>query len=274
MTRSARLTGATAERYVPAHRLVAFRPRRSRYCLAVFVINEGQRLLAQLERTAPYGNDVDIVIADGGSTDGSTAEANLLPRGVRALLVKEGPGRLGAQMLMAFDYALREGYAGVIAMDGNNKDDPEAIPRFLAALDSGCAHVQGSRYMPGGREANTPFTRKWGVRLLHAPLIRLASGYRYTDTTAGFRAYAQAFLLDPLVAPFRPVFAGYELHYYLAIRAARLGYRVCEVPVTRVYPAKGPTPTKITPIRGNLRVLGALIAACLHRYDPPADPAG
>jgi hypothetical protein len=70
------------------------------------------------------------------------------------------------------------------------------------------------------------------------------------------------------------VFAGYELHYYLAIRAARLGYRVCEVPVTRVYPAKGPTPTKITPIRGNLRVLRALIAACLHRYDPPADPVG
>jgi hypothetical protein len=29
------------------------------------------------------------------------------------------------------------------------------------------------------------------------------------------------------------VFAAYELHYYLAIRAARLGFRVIETPVTR-----------------------------------------
>jgi hypothetical protein len=63
----------------------------------------------------------------------------------------------------------------------------------------------------------------------------------------------------------------YELHYYLAIRAARLGFRVAELPVTRAYPATGPIPTKITPIRGNLRILRQLAAACLGRYDPPRD---
>jgi dolichol-phosphate mannosyltransferase len=159
-------------------------------------------------------------------------------------------------------------------MDGNDKDDPAAIPGFIGALESGCQHIQGSRYVPGGVELNTPFMRKWGVRLLHAPLVRLAAGWPYTDTTNGFRAYAREFLDDPRVAPFRSVFTGYELHYYLAIRAARLGYRVCEVPVTRAYPAAAPAPTKITPIRGNLRVLRALFAACLNRFDPPSAPRG
>lgn len=261
---------AADEPYVPAYRLSTYAERAARYCVAVFVINEGQRLLTQLERMRSFVGGVDVIVADGGSTDGSTERHELVARGVRALLVKTGPGRLGAQMLMAFDFALGEGYEGVITMDGNNKDGPDAIPRFVAALDTGCAHVQGSRYLPGGREANTPFSRKWGVRLIHAPLIRAAARWPYTDTTNGFRAYARLLLQDPRVAVFRPVFAGYELHYYLAIRAARLGYRICEIPVTRVYPAHGPLPTKITPLRGNLRVLRALLAACLRRFDPPA----
>jgi hypothetical protein len=107
-----------------------------------------------------------------------------------------------------------------------------------------------------------------GVRLLHAPLISISSGHRYTDTTNGFRGYSKRLLEDRRLAVFREIFVGYELHYYLAIRAAQLGWRVCEVPVARRYPAHGPTPTKISPIRGNLRVLGCLFAACLGRYNP------
>jgi hypothetical protein len=154
-------------------------------------------------------------------------------------------------------------------MDGNNKDDPAALGRFVAALEAGVDHVQGSRFVPGGRAVRTPLGRWLGIRLLHAPLIRAASGFPYTDTTNGFRAYSRALLLDPRVLPFRACFDGYELHYYLAIRAARLGFRVAEVPVTRAYPAGVKTPTKIHGLRGNWLVLRTLLAACLHRYDPP-----
>ncbi|HEY2911564.1 MAG TPA: hypothetical protein VGI99_15035, partial [Gemmataceae bacterium] len=69
-------------------------------------------------------------------------------------------------------------------------------------------------------------------------------------------------------AIFRDSFPGYELHYYLAIRAARLGFKVCEIPVARRYPAHGPTPTKISPFRGNLRVLRCLFATCMGVYNP------
>jgi len=187
---------------------------------------------------------------------------------VRAVLVKTGPGRLSAQIRMGLSWALEQGYAGVILMDGNNKDEPAAIASFIKELDRGMDHVQGSRYRKGGREANTPFARHWGVKLLHAPLISLAAGFRYTDTTNGFRAYSRKFLEDPRVLPFRDAFVGYELHYYLAIRAARLGFRVCEVPVTREYPAAGKIPSKISGWRGNLGILRTLLKTICGHYNP------
>ena len=96
--------------------------------------------------------------------------------------------------------------------------------------------MQGSRFIPGGISENLPFSRWVGVKFIHSPLITLASRFRYTDTTNGFRAYSAKFLADPRVAAFRDIFVGYELHYYLAIRAARLGFRVTEIPVARRYP--------------------------------------
>jgi len=184
------------------------------------------------------------------------------------VLTKIGPGALSAQMRMALAFAVHRGYEGAITIDGNDKDDPAAIPLFQQALDRGAAHVQGSRFVPGGRHRNTPLQRLIGVRLLHAPLISHAAGFRYTDTTNGFRAYAPSFLLDPRVAPFRDIFQRYELHYYLAIRAGELGYPIEEVPVTRTYPARGPVVTKISPFKGSVEILRTLGAAARHRFDP------
>jgi glycosyltransferase involved in cell wall biosynthesis len=262
------MTAVAAAAGVPAHDRHVFAPRRHRYCVAVFVINEGERIRAQLRAMAPLADDIDLVVADGGSTDGSLALDTLDDFRLRALLVKRGAGKLSAQMRMAIAFALDEGYEGIVVIDGNGKDDTTAIPRFVELLDEGFDHVQGSRYIPGGHGINTPLLRALGVGLLHAPLISLAAGRRYTDTTNGFRAYSRRLLADPRVQPLRDVFTGYELHYYLAIRAARLGFRVIETPVTRTYPARGGTPTKISPVRGNLAVLRTLALAVLGAYDP------
>lgn len=253
---------------VPTHRVEELLPRNHRYCVAIFVVNEGKRLLAQLDRMRPHTDEVDVIVADGGSTDGSVARENLEPRSVRSLLVKTGPGRLGAQMRMAFRYAVKEGYQGIVTMDGNNKDDPSALPSFVEALEEGFDYLQGSRFIEGGQAINTPLLRLLAIRSIHAPLISHAARFKYTDTTNGFRAYTRAVLLDPRVAVFRDVFSGYELHYYLAIRVARLGYEVKELPVTRSYPQKGPTPTKIRGLGGYLLLLRALFHACRHGFDP------
>lgn len=254
---------------LPAYDAAELGQGRSRYAVCVFVINEGGKIEKQLLRMAPLSRHFDLILADGGSTDGSTEPEALRALGVRTLLTKRGPGKLSAQMRMALGYAMRQGYAGVITLDGNNKDDPAAIPAFARQLDAGADHIQGSRFIPGGLAENTPAARWLGIRLLHAPAISLSAGFRYTDTTNGFRGYSRRLLLDPRVQPFRDVFSRYELHYYLAIRAARLGMRCLELPVTRRYPSGGPVPTKIRGLSGNLLVLRTLLKACLHRFDPP-----
>lgn len=257
-----------ADWQAPAFRVLEFAPRSARWCVCVPVIDEGERIRRQLERMQPQLAELDLAIADGGSSDGSLDAGFLRARRVRALLTKTGPGRLSAQMRMAMAWGLEQGYEGLIFVDGNDKDGPEALPRFAAKLAEGWDHVQGSRYLPGGRGVNTPWLRHLGVRWLHAPLVSLAARHRYTDTTNGFRAYSRRLLLDPRVQPFRDVFMAYELHYYLAIRAARLGFRVCEIPVARAYPASGRAPSKISPLRGNLQILATLFRAVRGAYDP------
>ena len=253
---------------VPAHERFHFGPKRHRFAIAVFCINEGDRVRAQLERMAPLADQADIIVADGGSTDGSLAPDRLDDFQLRTLLIKRDEGRLSAQMRMAIGFVIEQGYEGMVVIDGNGKDDVHAIPRFLKLLDEGYDHVQGSRYMHGGRGVNTPLARHIGVRLVHAPLISIAAHRRYTDTTNGFRAYSRKLLTDPRVSPLRDIFVGYELHYYLAIRAARLGFKVIETPVTRSYPTGEKAPTKIHGIRGNLAVLKTLAKVVRGAYNP------
>lgn len=245
--------------------------KNSKYCVCIFVINEGEKIKAQLQKMQEISRNIDVIIADGGSTDGSLELDFLKSMSVRTLLVKQDRGKLSTQMRMAFAYALLEGYEGIITIDGNNKDDPTAIPLFIEALEQGFDHIQGSRFIKGGKAINTPWERYLAVRLIHAPLISLAAGFFYTDTTNGFRAYSRNLLLDYKVSPFRQIFNTYELHYYLAIRSVRLGYKAKELPVTRQYPRKGKVPTKISPIKGNILVLKNLFKACLHQFNPKID---
>ncbi len=254
---------------LPAFRCELWRERRSRFMVLIPVINEGERILEQLARMRALALGFDVVVVDGGSTDGSTEPGRLgRELQVAGLLVKTGPGKLSAQLRLGMAWALSRDYDGVITIDGNGKDDCCAIPDFAAALRDGYDHLQGSRYMQGGIAENTPLDRELAVRLLHAPLISAAAHYRYTDTTNGFRGYSRLLLLDPRVRPFRAVFATYNLHYYLAIRAARLGFRVAEMPVARRYPARGPLPSKIGGWRGKVHILSQTVQAALGSYDP------
>jgi dolichol-phosphate mannosyltransferase len=255
---------------VPAFRADVWKARASEICVAVFVINEGERIRAQVAEMRELASTIDIVIADGGSTDGSLDPDYLIDNGIRALLTKTGPGKLSAQMRMVFAWTRVEGYSGVVVIDGNGKDNVDAIPDFVKLLEQGYDHIQGSRFIPGGHAVNTPLSRLLGVRLLHSPLISLASRVRQTDTTNGFRGYSMRLITDPEVSVFRSVFATYELHYHLAIEAGRMKrFRTVETPVTRAYPASGEVPTKISPVKGNLRVLGILFKAVAGRYKVP-----
>jgi dolichol-phosphate mannosyltransferase len=247
-----------------------YSPKKHKYAVCIFVINEGAKVQKQLKKMKPLSKSIDIIVADGGSTDGSLEPDFLQTVNVRALLTKKGPGKLSAQMRMALAYALAAGYEGVIVVDGNNKDDTAAVPDFIKLLDEGYDHIQGSRFIEGGKAINTPLQRHIAVHVLHAPLISLAARHRHTDTTNGFRAYSKRLLEDTELAIFRDIFMTYELHYYLAIESARSPkqYKLTETPVTREYPKQGKTPTKISPIKGNAHVLGVLLKAARRKYRP------
>lgn len=253
---------------VPQFVATVLATRRFDHALVIPVINEGERLLGQLGRLAAAAPEVDVVIADGGSSDGSLEPGRLARLGARALLVKTGPGRLSAQLRMAYAWCLGEGYQGIVTMDGNGKDGVEAVAAFVGKLREGFDYVQGSRYVPGGVAENTPLDRHLAGRWLHAPVLSWAAGTHLTDTTNGFRAYSARALADPRVAPFRDVFARYELLFYLSARLPRLGLRTCEIPVARRYPRGEATPSKIAGWRGRYAMLGELFGAALGRFDP------
>ena len=254
---------------VPTYEESLWLERQHPWCVVIPVINEGQRITRLLSRMVALKifDLADIIIVDGGTTDGSLALNNLQENGVRGLLLKTGPGKLSAQLRCAYAFALDKGYEGIITIDGNDKDDPQAISHFIGALKQGVDFVQASRFISGGVAENTPKSRDFAIRFIHAPMLRLFSGFEWTDTTQGFRAYSRKMLLDPKVAPFRDVFITYELLAYLSYRAPKLGYRCLELPTIRRYP-KGEVPTKISSFKGNLSVLIVLFRACFGDYDP------
>jgi dolichol-phosphate mannosyltransferase len=253
---------------IPAFDLVEFTPKTARFALVVPVINEGDRIRAQLLRTEAENLPVDVVVADGGSTDGSLEQAFLSACRVRALLTKTGPGKLSAQLRMAYAWCLQQGYEGIVTIDGNGKDGLDAVRAIVARLEAGYDYVQGSRYMAGGLAENTPLERTIANRGIHAPVLSLSGRHWFTDTTNGFRGYSRAYLLDPRVQPFRSIFMRYELLFYLTVRAGQIGRRVCQVPVQRSYPKDAATPTKISGWRGKLEILRQTFAAALGFYAP------
>jgi dolichol-phosphate mannosyltransferase len=254
---------------LPNYSVEEYAEKSSEYCITFPVFNEGERISIQLERLKPVCGNVDIIICDGDSTDGCTEAKKMKKHGVRAVIRKNGAGRMCAKIRLSLAYALRQGYEGIMTADGNNKDGVEAVPQYIAAFEAGCDVVLGSRYLPGGRSENTPLLRSLGIRLLHAPLMSLFARRRLTDTTNPFRMYCRDYLLDSRLKPFRKIFDSYNLHYYLAFQAVKLGYRVEEIAVERSYPPDAPPPTHITGIKEHGRIVLELLKTVTGGYDPP-----
>lgn len=255
---------------VPKFECIEYAEKEKDYVVLIPIINEKERIRKELKRA--YRNNIadyaDIVICDGGSTDGCTEERVLRRLKVNTLLVKQDVGKQGAQLRMGIWWALERGYKGVITIDGNNKDSIEDVPRFIEKLKEGFDFVQGSRFIKGGKAVNTPVIRFVSVRCIHAPIISLTAHQHFTDTTNAYRAYSAEYLKDERVQPLRDIFMSYELLAYLSVRATQIGRKACEIPVTRAYPKRGKTPTKISFLKGNSELMKILIENAKGRYNP------
>lgn len=255
---------------VPKFECMEYQKKTKDYVVLIPIINEGERIKKELEKALEnkVADYADIVICDGGSTDGSTEENELKRLQVNTLLVKQDTGKQGAQLRMGIWWALERNYKGIITIDGNNKDSIEDVPNFIKKLEEGYDFIQGSRFIKGGKAINTPLIRLISVKLIHAPIISLTARQRFTDTTNAYRAYSARYLRDERVKPLRDIFMTYELLAYLSVRATQIGYKACEIPVTRAYPAKGKTPTKISFFKGNSQLMKILIKNAFGAYNP------
>ncbi len=227
-----------------------------RILAAAFAYNEGEKIRRTIARH-PQGRPYDFLVMDDGSTDGS-----LDPLPSNGLLVLRNPVNqgIGSAMKRVFEYALERGYDVLVIQAGNDKDDPNEIPRLLEPILAGKADfVQGSRFLPGGGYGNTPAYRVLATRYVHPLLFSLTVGKRVTETTNGFRAFRTAILRDARMRWRQDWLDQYELEPYLLYQAIKLGYRHREVPVTKIYPPHAQGYTKMRPITGWWSILRPIL---------------
>ncbi|MGL4387836.1 MAG: glycosyltransferase family 2 protein, partial [Brevinema sp.] len=230
--------------------------------------NEGKRIQNQLKQIKALNlmSQIDIILMDGGSSDNSVNFDFLCEMGVRGILSIAEKGQ-GCAYRVGFNKVITDGYEFVITMDGNNKDNVDAIPQFIALLNQGYDFIQGSRFLKGGHQEHTPFLRKLGMMFFATPLLSAISGFKYTETMSAYRGFRVSVLSDNRLQIFRDIFIRWELQWYLAVRIPQLGYKVIETPQRRIYPPNEPIPTKITKI-DNFRMFFLIIKVALGLYNP------
>jgi len=201
--------------------------------LAVVVAYNTAESTRQFLTRFPKESKLDVLIVNDGSTD-RTAEY-LKDSGFNSITHPNNKG-VGGAIKTGIRYALDNDYYAMVIMAGNNKDDPAQIGRlFRPILEEDCDYIQGSRFLKGGKWDNLPVFRYVMVKV-HAFMFFVLTGFHGTDALNGFRAYKLSIFEDPRINIWQEWLDHYELETYLHYKVLRLGYKVKEVPVSKIYP--------------------------------------
>ena len=233
--------------------------------VVIFSYNEGGKIKSTLSKF-PTKRYYDIILMNDGSTDGSIEQIHTLINQLDVTVLSHDTNRgIGRAMKTAFRYVLSNGYEIIIIMAGNDKDNPKEIPRLLKPLlFEGYDFVQGSRFIKGGIYGKMPLYRILSTKMIHPLLFSIIVQKRVTESTNGFRAFKTSILKDKRINWEQDWLDKYELEPYLLYKVYRLGYKVTEVPVTKIYPPKKLGYTKMKPIIGWWSILKPLIFLGLH----------
>jgi len=194
--------------------------------------NEAGNINNAVARLFEHNKDVDLLIVDDSSPDGTGQLANQLAKTNKKISVLHRAGKegLGAAYIAGFRWAFERGYDYLVEMDADGSHRPEDLPKLLAVC-SNFDLVIGSRYVRGGKTMNWPFYRQWLSRGGNI-YARIMLGSKLNDMTAGFRVFSAEFLkkfdLDSINA------RGYSFQIEMAYRTIRSGGRAAEVPITFV----------------------------------------
>lgn len=208
--------------------------------------DERDSLPRTLDALREYAPEVDVLVVDDGSPDGTgelaekiaAADAADCGRARIQVMHRTGKQGLGTAYVAGFRWALDREYPAVVEMDADGSHRAQDLPRLLDRLagTDRPALVIGSRWVRGGRVVNWPLHRQLLSRGANV-YAWLAMGLPVRDATAGFRVYRRQALerlaLDEVASH------GYCFQIDMAWRVLKSGGRVAEVPITFVERAEG-----------------------------------
>lgn len=196
-----------------------------RWLTAIPVYNEAKHVRGVLAEVRRYASD--ILVIDDGSTDDTPrlldSEANI------ARVSHAGNRGYGAAIATAFQFAIDHGYEILVTMDCDGQHEPARIPVLLEAIHDADI-VSGSRYLRDFRQDTPPPTDRRYINATITREINARYGLNLTDAFCGFKAYRV-----PALRNLRITEAGWGMPLQLWVQAARLGLRVKEVGVPRLY---------------------------------------
>jgi len=177
-------------------------------------------------------HDFHILIVDDGSPDG-TAEIvkHLQQEFPEKLFMIERSGKLGlgTAYITGFKWALERDYQYIYEMDADFSHNPADLSKLYTACSQQGADVAiGSRYLTGVNVVNWPLKRVL-MSYLASYYVRIITGLKIADTTAGFVCYKRNVLKTIDLDKIR--FKGYGFQIEMKFTAAKCGFKLKEVPI-------------------------------------------
>jgi dolichol-phosphate mannosyltransferase len=173
----------------------------------------------------------DILIIDDNSPDGTAAIVKSLQPSFPNLYLIERPGKLGlgTAYIEGFKWALSRNYSLIYEMDADFSHDPnDLIKLFNACNDNGADLAIGSRYISGVNVVNWPLSRVL-MSYMASIYVRVITGMRIMDTTAGFKCYRKEVLEN--IHPDHIKSVGYGFQIEMKFTTWKMGYKIVEVPI-------------------------------------------
>ena len=207
----------------------------SRILVLVPTYNEAEsikNLLTRLDQACSILTDheIDILIIDDKSPDGTADIANSLGIKRVNILRRDKKSGLGPAYLAGFKYGLEKGYDFFVEMDADLSHQPEELDALFKVI-SAQNFVIGTRWMPGGSVVNWPKKRQL-ISKMGTRYASFALGLPFRDLTSGYRVIPKSFLnminLDLIETK------GYGFQIEMAMLANKLGFSIKEVPITFV----------------------------------------
>lgn len=224
------LTAARDETAHPDPGGEASRARQTRRALVVLATyNERENLPIVLQRIWA-ATDIDVLVVDDNSPDGTGAVADRIASMEPRLQVihRQGKAGLASALFAGYAHAFEHGYQLAIEMDADLSHPPEDLPALIAACDRADVAI-GSRRVPGGSVVGRP---AWRIALTAGACIwaRTVLGLPMHDCTSGYRCIRTDALRVMDFSRIRSSGYGFLIELDWAIK--RAGQRVVEVPIT------------------------------------------